>query len=299
MNFDYGRLLTNTFQITWKHKVLWAILGLPILPSFAILPFVFGYVFMLGEEGSGGASPVIDAIGMLFFMIFSIASVAMYVITTSSIALGIIRIEHGEGSLNFGDLLKDGLAYFWKQLGVVLIFQVSIGLIFIFFIACISISSMLTMGLASFCFQPIFILLTPLFFLASGVLEGAHAAVIAENLGPLDAIKRGISVVRDHVGKYIIMTLIIYMGVSIISSIFMFPAMFPLLLIPPFIEESNQGTGYDLFSAVMLLSMCISLPFMAVFSVLSQVVMKTALTLTYLRLAQPAEERVISLPETS
>jgi hypothetical protein len=297
MNFDYGRLLTDTFQITWKHKVLWVILALPMVLSFAILPFVFAYIFILGENGSAGASTILDVIGMLVFMIFMIANVIMYVITTSSMALGIIRIEHGEGSLKFMDLLKDGLAYFWRQLGVLLIIQASIVAIFIIFLACTSISSFVTMGLASFCFQPLFILLMPLAFLSMGVLEGAHAAVIAENLDALNAVRHAINLVREHVGKYIIMTLIIYMGVSLISSIFMLPAMFPVFLAPAFIE-SNQGLGDDLFSAVMLISMCIFLPFTAFFSVLSQAVMKTSLTLTYLRLAQPAEERTVSLQET-
>jgi hypothetical protein len=297
MNFDYGHLLKNTFQIIWKHKVLWAILALPVVLSLAIIPFMFVYTFVLGENGSGGASVILDTIGMFFFMMFMLASVALYVITTSSMALGVIRIEHDEGSLKFTDLLKDGLAYFWRQLGVLLVIQLSIALVFVIILACTSVASLLTMGLASLCFQPLFILLMPLLFLAMGVLEAAHAAVIAENLGSLDAVQRGISIVRQHVGKYIILTLIIYIGISIIYSILTFPAIFPLFLAPTLIE-SNPGSGDQIFSVIMAIFMCIFFPFMAFFSVLSQVIMKTSLTLTYLRLAQPAEEQVISLPET-
>lgn len=295
MNFDYGNLLTRTFQITWKHKVLWAILALPMLVSFTAFPFMFVYIFALDGSVDESASMILGIAGMAFFIILSLVSTVLYVASSSAVTLGVIRIERGDGSLNFMDLLKDGFEYFWRQLGVFLIVQLSIGAVFVVFFACMFASTMVTMGMASICFQPIIILLTPLMFLVMGVLEAAHTAVINENLGSMDAVKRGLSVVREHVWKYVILTLIIYVGTSIISSILMLPMFFPIFFFA-FGIESNLDLSNQ-FPLVMAIFLCIFFPLMTAYSVISQTLMKTSLTLTYLRLTQQTEDRVISLPE--
>lgn len=295
MNFDYGNLLTRTFQITWKHKVLWAILALPMLVSFTAFPFMFVYIFALDGSVDESTSMILGIAGMAFFIILSLVSTVLYVASSSAVTLGVIRIERSDGSLNFMDLLKDGFEYFWRQLGVFLIVQLSIGAVFVVFFACMFASTMVTMGMASICFQPIIILLTPLMFLVMGVLEAAHTAVINENLGSMDAVKRGLSVVREHVWKYVILTLIIYVGTSIISSILMLPIFFPIFFFA-FGIESNPDLSNQ-FPLIMGLFLCIFFPLMTAYSVISQTLMKTSLTLTYLRLTQQTEDRVISLPE--
>lgn len=297
MNFDYGNILTNTFQITWKHKVLWALRALPILLSFATLPFMFSYIFILDGNLSEVVTTVLGITSALFICIFFIASIVLTVVTSTSIPLAVIRIERGEGSLKFLDLLKDGLKYFWRQLGVLLIIQLSIGLVFTLFFACMFVSTMVTMGMASLCFQPLSFLIMPAIFLTMGVQEAAHTAVIHENLGAADAVKRGLFIVREHIWKYVIITLIIFMGLSIVSSFITFPIFLPVFFIP-FLIETNTQIDPQIISVIGVLFLCIFFPFMAFFSVISQIIMKTSLTLTYLRLAHPLEEQVISLPET-
>ena len=295
MNFDYGNLLTRTFQITCKHKVLWVILMLPMLVSLAALPFTFVYIFALDGNPSETAGTILGIGGILFFIILSIVSTVLYVASSSAVTLGVIRIERGDGSLNFIDLLKDGFEYFWRQLGVFLIIQLSIGAVFAVFFACMFASTMVTMGMASICFQPILILLTPLMFLVMGVLEAAYTAVINEDLGSMDAVKRGLSVIREHVWKYVILTLIIYIGTSIISSILMLPIFFPIFFFA-FGMESNPDLSNQ-FPLIVGIFMCIFFPLMIAFSVISQTLMKTSLTLSFLRLTQRTEDQVISLPE--
>ena len=39
MDFDFGDVLTRAWKITWKHKVLWIISGLPFFTMFLMLPF--------------------------------------------------------------------------------------------------------------------------------------------------------------------------------------------------------------------------------------------------------------------
>jgi hypothetical protein len=154
------------------------------------------------------------------------------------------------------------------------------------------------MGLASICMQPFMILLTPFMFLGMGVLEAACASLVEENLGTIDALKRGLNIVREHLGKYVLITLIIYIGTSIISTMVMFP-----LFLPFFALIFGIDAGVDpgsLMPWIMGGMFCLFLPIMTVFSVISQTLLKTCLTLTYLRLSRPIQEdQVVPLPQTS
>lgn len=157
--------------------------------------------------------------------------------------------------------------------------------------------SIVTMGLASFCLQPIMLLLTPLSFLTIAVTDGAVVAVIDENLGAWEAVKRAIQVVREHVWKFIVLTLIVYLGTTtILSSIFIAPAMIPAMAGPIMLES-----GVDLDGNTVLLLFacfaCIFLPFLTLFSGIAGAYIQTLLSLSYLRLSRPIE--TLTDPATS
>lgn len=288
MNFDYGNILTRTLQITWKYKVFWVILTFPMLFSFVIFPIAFLYVYFFEEAQTPEISALIVIVFFVLVFAITVISTILQVFALSAVTLGIVRVERGEGSLKFIDLLQDSRAYFWRQLGVFLIIQFSIGLIFTVFFAFVFAATMVTMGLASICLQPIMILLTPLMFLVIGVLEAAHTAVIAENLSAWDAVKRGFEIVRDHVWKYIILTVIVYFGVTLVSSFLTFPMLIPLMGFPIFAES-----GSEMLMGVTALFTCIFFPVMILISVISQTLLKVSLALTYLRLTHKGENQVI------
>ena len=130
MNFDYGSLLIRAWQITWRHKAIWGLVILSILPSFLLFPLFLIPVFFLEGGGEAGSS---DTTGLVLFIlmpvIFIIAIAGNYVVgaaASSSATLGIVRAEHSVGSLRFMDLLRDGLAYFWRILGVMLFIGVTL-----------------------------------------------------------------------------------------------------------------------------------------------------------------------------
>ncbi|MBX3036671.1 MAG: hypothetical protein KF758_07140 [Anaerolineales bacterium] len=288
MNFDYGNILTRTFQTTWKHKVFWGILTIPMLISFAMFPVMFLFLYFFEENQTSEINALVT-LGFFFFtFIIVIAFTVLQVFALSAVTLGIVRAERGEGSLRFMDLLQDSREYFWKQLGVFLIIQLSIGLIFTVFFAFVFAATMVTMGMAALCLQPLIILLTPLSFTAIGVLEAAHTAVITENLSAWDAVKRGFEIVREHLWKYLILTVIIYFGITIISSFLMFPMFIPLMGFPIFAESGNE-----MLMGVTALFTCIFFPVMILISVISQVLLKVSLALTYLRLTHKGENQVI------
>ncbi len=288
MNFDYGNILTRTLQISWKHKVFWGILTLPLLVSFAMFPVMFLFLFFFEENQTSEVNALVT-LGFFFFtFIIVIVSTILQVFALSAVTLGIVRVDKGEGSLKFIDLLQDSREYFWRQLGVFMIIQFSVGLIFAAFFAFVFAAMIVTMGLASLCLQPIIILLMPLIFLVIGVLEAAYTAVVAENLSAWDAVRRGFEIVRDHIWKYIIITFIVYFGVTLVSSVLTFPMFIPIMGFPIFAES-----GSEMLLGVMALFICIFFPVMILISVISQTLLKVSLDLTYLHLTQKAENQVI------
>lgn len=292
MNIDYGKLITDTLRISWKNKSFWGILALPVLISFALMPVMFFFLTFFEEEQVSETNALVVVIFFLLTAIIVFASIVFHVYAISAVSLGVVRAEKNEGSLKFIDLLQDSRVYFWRQLGVFLIIQLSIGLIFAIFFAFVSVATLVTMGLATFCLQPIMILLTPLSFLVLAVLEASHTAVINEDLSSWDAIKRGLAVVREHIWKYILITFIVYFGITIISSILMLPMFVPIMGLAIFSESGGDMNNSPLIG-ILILFICTFIPIMTVLSAFSQVLLKTSLDLTYLRLTRKAENQVI------
>lgn len=205
----------------------------------------------------------------------------------SAATLGVYRAERGERELSFAGLLRDSRPYLGRMLGAFLIINLSIGLVFTVFFLMVLALTLVTMGIASICLQPIMILITPLSFLVLGVLESIQAAIIVEDMSALDAVKRGLSIVRENIWKYVILTLIIYLGTSVIMSICMTPFMIPFFGFSFFI--STEQFDPKMMTVIIFGFMCLFFPLMIVFQSLTMAFMKSALFLTYLRLTKPTE----------
>lgn len=296
MNFDYGNTLIRALQLTWKHKMLWVLMMLPMVASFLMFPFMFGFLFLLDADVSETTSIIISIALIIVVLIIFLASIAFTVIAMSSTTLGIVRIESGASSLNFMSVLKDSLAYFWRSLAALLIIQLSLGLVFTVFFLLMFVLSIVTLGLASICMQPIMLLLTPFIFLTLGVMEAAQTAIIVENLNAIDAIKRAIQVVREHVWKYVILTLIIYFGTSILMSFIIFPLMLPMFFFPIFMESGIEISN-QILTIFPIAFMCLFFPVLALFSGITQTFMKASLDITYLQLARSTENQAAHLEE--
>lgn len=293
MSFDYSSILTRAGQITWKHKSIWGLLALPMVIAF--LPFMlFSIFFLIVMTITKGDVPdfIYFSLALIFLLTIVISTIVNYAVRTvssSAATLGIVRAERGEGSTKFMDLLRDGLPYFWRILGLMLVVNLTIGLVFTIFSMLAFMLIVVTIGMASFCIQPIMILLTPMMFLMIGVLEAAQIAIILENMSVMDAIKHALQVVRTHVWKYVIITLIVYFGSMILTSIVITPLMMPLFILPVLLEF-GQEISMQSMALISVLFFCIFFPIMILISSLLGVFMKTSLNLTYLRLTSPAEK---------
>ena len=287
MNFDYGSVLTRAFQITWKHKSFWLLLMIPVLISFLIFSgFAAPVFFMEGDEDAAGFVFAIWGIVLLFGIAFSfVAGTA----GATSVTLGILRAERGEGSTSLMDLIRDGLPYFGRALGAALIVQLTVGAVFTVFFLCVTALSLVTMGLATLCLQPIMILLTPLSFLTVAVMYGAVVAVIDEDLSAWEAVKRAMQVVRDHVWKFVIVSVIVYFGTTILTSFLMFPVMIPAMAGPILMET---GMDMDVLALIFIPFICLFFIAMSLLSGVSGTFMAAAMGISYLRLV-PAKDAVV------
>jgi hypothetical protein len=286
MNFDYGNVLTRAFQITWRHKSFWLFLMIPMLTASVILLSFVVPVFLL--EGNEDLLGLVLAVWIGVVTLGLFASLLASTAAITSLTLGILRVERGEGSTAFMDLVRDGFQYFGRALGVMLIVQLTIGLVFTVFFLCVAALIAVTMGVAAICLQPVMILLTPLSFLVSAVMNAALVAVMDEDLGAWDAVKRALQVVREHVWKFLILTLIVYFGASMLSSIVIVPAMMPAMLAPVAMEMGEQA-----FWLIMMLFVCLFFPLMSFFSGVIGTFTTAAVDIAYLRLAKPAGENIV------
>lgn len=291
MNFDYGNVLTRAWQITWRHKAIWMLVILSILPSFLLFPLFFLPIFLLTDSGESAVPGLVLFVLLLIaFIIVMMASYIVGAVASSSVTLGIVRAERGTGSLRLMDLLRDGLAYFWRILAIMLIVGLMLSLLFSIFSLISVFLILVTIGVAAICTQPLMILLTPLMFLMIGFMEAANTAVIADGMNAMDAIRRAWQIVRANIWKYVLITLIVYFGTSILTSFIMVPFMLPVFVVPFLLDGSDAGA--QLLIAVAIVFACTFFPLMILVSSVTGTYMKTALDLTYLRLAAPLQHPI-------
>jgi hypothetical protein len=226
-------------------------------------------------------------------LVSTVVNYAVRSVSISAATLGVVRAERGEGSTKFMDLLKDGLPYFWRILGVMLVINLTLGLVITILSLLAFLLILVTIGMASICVQPLTFLLMPFMFLVVGVLEAAQVAVIAKDMNVMDAIKHALQVVRAHVWKYVIITLIVYFGSSILTSFIIMPMMLPLVFVP-FLLEFTHEMSMQSVALISVLFFSIFFPVLMLVSSVLGVFMKASLDLTYLRLTSPAEEQVVN-----
>ena len=300
MKVELGEVLTRAFQITWKNKVLWAISALPILASFLIIP-IWLFMAFAGDFDTGRMPRLFENEGFIilaifFYVIVFAISLVLQIISRSSGTLGVYRAEAGIQPITFMDLLKDGFSYFLRVLGISLLAaSVYIAFMLVFF-ACTTVASIATLGLASLCLQPLFLLFFPLILLLMTFMEQAEAAVVVDGLSLVDAAKRSYELVRANLLTFTLLIVVIYFGMTILSSFIVIPFMIPMFF---FMIPGLESGTLD-FSNIILLQaifMAVLLPIMAVVQGVSLTYLKSAMMVTYLRLARPASAPQPALQE--
>lgn len=301
MKFDLGEVLTRTWKIGWNHKVLWLWQMLPALVGIVFMPLFFianpAFMMLMGMDTEAYWNTPWMPLGLmgLMFLLF-IPSAFLSVMAQLAVTHGAVKAERGAEKFSFTEMFQESLPYFWRVFGLYAVFFGAWFVLLFGFNIFVSLASMVTFGLASLCFVPMFLLFIPIMLAGFTVLELAQAAIVADDMGVMDAISRGWNFFRANVLGLIILMLILYIGMTTISSFFAFPAMIPMMMLPiGFASQSEPNTiMFILFFAVFMLVFALIYLVQAILLAFFQI----AWAVVYLRISRTDNSPIMAEPQS-
>jgi hypothetical protein len=333
---ELGEVLSKAWKIIWKNKILWIFgilascgrsaggggggggnsrtnFNLPNNGNFNFEngnnPFTNGQIPGMEELQrnfdkifGNGNQPVLGIIIGIICLLFIIALIAIFLGTIGRIGLirGTVLAEAGQEPLTFGQVWTASTPYFWKVFLLNLLTGLVIGLAILILILPLILLSIATLGVGILCFIPVICLLIPITLILNVILEQANVAIVVENLGLWEAVKRGWTVCKTNIGPVAVVALIVIMGGGILEFIFALPLI--LVFIPLFMgmiskDQTMLTTG--LATAGVLL--CCLVPVVVALQGVLQSYIGSVWTLTFLRLTaekiDPTEHQVVTMTE--
>lgn len=332
---DFLDVLSRSWKIIWKHKVLW----------------IFGILASCGQGGGGGGNssyrggnggdfPGGDFFGgnippamqeaitwvqdNLVVVIVSLVcfAILMTVITVVVSTIGRIGLIHGAyrsdqdetSTYTFGDLFGESRRYFWRIFWLDFI----VGLI-TFLIIFLVIGGGLAIAYAGggfsgnedamgaamggmtiilvLCLCCVFV---PIGIVVNAILEMAYRAIVVDDHGIRSGFSRGWEVLKANLGSFVVMWLILAIGSAIVGFVLALPfiAAIAPIMIGVMAGEGAAQTGIT----IGIICGCLYLPVLLVLNGILQSFVHSAWTLTYLRFTdRPAgggvpSQAVVDLP---
>lgn len=307
---DYGEVLTKAWRIIWKFKVLW----------------IFGILSSCGEN-SRGSNPLIRysfgesdfppgmrnfsrgfryffnniqawqiAALMIGFLLFILLMVLIFsaINTVGRVGLirGTVKADSSAEKLTFSELFNDVKPFFWRVFAFNFLAGVAVMVMVILLVIPLTVIGVLTAGIALVCLIPLICLLVPLSWLVGVVFEQVNIAIVVEDLDIIAGLKRGWVVFRDNIGTMLVMAVILVLGGAILTFILVLPVI--SITIPVAVSviaafESGSELLYGGGVATAFLCFGIYFPLLIILGGILQAYIKTAWTLTFLRLTNPAK----------
>jgi hypothetical protein len=303
MNFNFGEVLSRAWQIIWKYKVLW-IFG------------IFAGCSRGGNGGGGGGGtrpggqpPIPDiernveqisqwidthllVIAVLFVFLLVLLLIGIFLGTIGRIGLikGTYKAEQGVESMSFGELFSESMPYFWRVFGLsfligLLMLVVMLGLVFIGILFGVA-----TMGIGMLCILPLICLMIPVLWAVGVVIEQANVAMVLDDLGIGDGLRRGWEVIRANLGTMILMALILFVGSLVAGFIIALPMIIAVLPFASAITSNNTSPIW-----IGVLCFAAYLPFLIVLNGIVTAYVQAAWALTYLRVTRPQSSAPVIL----
>ena len=303
MKFDFGEVLSSTWKIGWNHKVLWLWQMLPGLFSLVLMPLMLvtnpAFAMFLPEPYDQYVSQTwvsFAFVGLMFILMFPMMFIGVVAQLTST--YGALKVEKGGEKLTFRGLFTESLPYFWRVLGLYAIFGGAWLVIWLAFMAVIMLASIATFGLATLCMMPMFLLFIPFIVVGYSVLELAQAAIVADNMRTIEAISHGWKLFRANVLGVVLLMVFLYFALSILSSIFIFPIMFPMMLFPV-LGIDSQGNFNNLMFVFFLVLFPIIMFVMYIVQGILMAFFQSAWAVAYLRINAAYSEAPVLVEETA
>ncbi len=309
---DYGEVLSRAWQIVWKHKVLW-IFGILAGCGSSGNPGRFSSSYRTDNVPSGVEDFFLQferipdwQIAALIVGIILVILVLVVLVTflTTVGKIGVIqgaqKADQGELSMKFGELFSGSLPFFWRVFLLNLLFGLAFAALVFVLVIVFAFGAILTLGIALICIIPVICLLVPVSWLLFVVLEQANIAIVVDNLGIMDGLRRGWQVFRDNLGAIIIMALILGIGVSLIGGLIISAPLF--LIAIPVMSTVLLGSNSAIWGGLLITGLCFLayLPFWLVLNGILTAYIESAWTLTYMRLTRrPAALELVAEPESA
>ena len=174
--------------------------------------------------------------------------------------------------------------FFWRVFGLNLLVGLTISLVVILLVIMFVIGSVLTLGIGALCIIPAICLLIPVGWVINLVVEQANIAIVVENLGIMDGLRRGWEVVKANVGIMIVMSLILWLAISLIGGLIL--GLPVVLIVLPAIIGFMRDTQTSVGGGLLVAGICfvLYLPVLIVLSGILTGYIETSWTLTYMRL---------------
>lgn len=301
MNLNFGEILTRAWQITWRYKVLWIFgilagctggsggggggggnTGYSTGPSDSGLPPEIRRFILMMEDLVAWVED-----NMWIFIVIGLAALLLILIsvflgTIGRIGLikGAYQAEMGVERLAFGELFSASMPYFWRVFGLSFL----VGLAFFALLVPLILLGVVTAGVALICLIPLICLLIPAGIAVGILIEQANRAMVLEDLGIVDGLKRGWEIIRANFWQVIIMALILF-GISLVLGIIIALPIF--IVVFPTIFAFAMGEGQTFTPLYIALAcICLYAPVSWVLNGILTTYTQSAWTLTYLRLTQ-------------
>jgi len=293
MSFDFGEVLARAWGITWKHKVLWLggiILTLfsfvaGLLPNLALNPF-FSPGGMEGLERIE-QQPWLFVWFIGFVFLLMIISIPVSVVGLTIPVAGAIRHER-QADMGFGSLLRESLRYFWRVLGLFLLVGAIIFVVAMAFMLLVMLVNLATFGIGMLCVMPLYCVLIPAMLLVYAYITQGQVAILADDLGVIDALKRSWELIRENFLGILLLSIAIYFGLWLINMIISIPFMIPMYagMFRMMESVSSQGAVQMNWMRTTIIWMLIYAPVASLVQGISLTFIQTTWTVTYLRLTR-------------
>lgn len=296
---DIGTTLSRAIKVTFQHRVLWALMLVPVLLSIisAVVGAAQGFLFRPQDlMGATSGEEMLAAYARIFALwlplillqvAVSLLSAVILLVIRAGVIAGVQDIET-TGATAFGGALKMGFRKLIPMLAFnivlflpvfvmgVLIFAI-IGLPFIPFAQSLAsgaitqeeMDAVLGGFLAAFCVGVGLICIAVAYgLIAAGVQVMGERAIVIEGAGPIAGLQRGWALFRANLGNIILLAVIVFLITAVIGFVL---GLFGNLAVLPqmgnWMQQARQGImpdasemiNWPIFIVITLLSAIVGL----------------------------------------
>jgi len=312
---DFGEILSKAWKTIWKNKVLWIFGILAGCGANSGSGGSSGGNSSINQSSSSWADPsdmfpqaerffynmersfeniqegtIILLIigGIILSLIIAVLVLFISSIGKAGLIYGAAKaddMDEDAPKLTFKEVWNGGKPYFWRIVLLSLLIGAASIVLVLLLVAPAILLSVLTLGVGLFCILPLICIMVPVFWVVNILIEQATVAIVVEDIGVIDSIKRAWQIViQENLGSYAVLGLILGIGGAIVGFVFALPLF--LMMIPIMIGLFAGGDGAmggGIIAAIVMFF--VYLPVLIVLSGVLQAYVGSAWTLAFRRAA--------------